>query len=453
MTSSDVVLVCAAGIIAAAVFAVARRADVRLALPLAGLALGLLGGDAAGVVRKFLVTLSNEQFIVPLCTAMGFARVLRQTGCDRHLVLILAAPLRRVRLILVPGTVLLGFCVNVPVISQTGTVVTIGPVLLPLLRTAGIPPVTAGAALLLGTSIGGELLNPGAPELRTISNDVSQGQPAPTPAKAVVAHSVRLLPLHLATATLVFWAISLRADRRTPATDWPPDVGPESKDPFRVNPFKAMIPLLPVAILFVAGPPWELWPVPRGLLVGPDEPGSHAESRLIGLAMLIGSAAAALSAGRSGAGSARAFFEGAGYSYTHVIAVIVAAATFGSGVEAVGLPDRLGKLTAEYPGLLVPLAAAIPYLFALVCGSGMASTQSLYHFFVDPARAQGLDPVALGALVAAAAAGGRTSSPVAAVTLLCAGMVGAAPLALARRVAVPILCGLAVTLLARAWWL
>lgn len=459
MTSSDVVLLGAALVIAAAVFAVARRADVRLVLPLAGLALGLLGGDAAAVVRKFLVTLSDERFIVPLCTAMGFARVLRQTGCDRHLVVLLAAPLRRVRVLLVPGTVLVGFLVNVPVISQTGTVVTIGPVLLPLLRAAGVSPVTAGSALLLGTSIGGELLNPGAPELQTISKDVSTAQSEPgsakTPAsaKAVVAHSLPLLVVHLTTATLLFWAITVRAERRPAGQEWPPDIGPESDGPFRVNLIKAMVPLLPVAILFVAGPPWELLRIPPALLVEPGKAGGPSESRLIGLAMLIGAAAAALTAGRAGAGSARAFFEGTGYSYTHVIAVIVAAATFGQGVEAVGLPDRLGKLTAEYPGLLVPLAAAIPYLFALVCGSGMASTQSLFHFFVDPSRAQNLDPIAVGALVAVAAAGGRTSSPVAAVTLLCSGMVGAPPLALSRRVAVPIFCGLVVTLLVRSRWL
>jgi DcuC family C4-dicarboxylate transporter len=79
----------------------------------------------------------------------------------------------------------------------------------------------------------------------------------------------------------------------------------------------------------------------------------------------------------------------------------------------------------------------------------MASTQSLFRFFVEPAVGQGVDPVALGALVAVASAGGRTSSPVSAVALMCAGLVGATPLALVRRVAPPILCGLAVTLLLR----
>ena len=38
---------------------------------------------------------------------------------------------------------------------------------IPILRAARISPVIVGAALLLGSSVGGELFNPGAPELRT----------------------------------------------------------------------------------------------------------------------------------------------------------------------------------------------------------------------------------------------------------------------------------------------
>src|ERR1700732_2214915 len=148
-----------------AIYAVIHKIDVRLALTLAALALGCLAGQQQLIVREFLATFSKEKFVVPICSAMGFAYVLRHTGCDQHLVQLLVKPVRRVRLFLVPGTVLVGFLVNVPIISQTSTAVTIGPVLVPLLRAARLPPATIGAALLLGASLGGELLNPGAPEL------------------------------------------------------------------------------------------------------------------------------------------------------------------------------------------------------------------------------------------------------------------------------------------------
>jgi C4-dicarboxylate transporter, DcuC family len=320
-------------------------------------------------------------------------------------------------------------------------------VLLPLLRTAGISPVTAGTALLLGTSIGGELLNPGAPELQSVSVAVSEGRHDETRPEDVVSRTGPLLLVHLTVATLLFWVVSARADRRQPAPDWPNDPAVGDID-FRVNLAKAIVPLIPVALLLSAGPPWYATREILHWIVG-DKTGVPSESRVIGLAMLIGSITAALTAGRAGAGSARAFFEGAGYSYANVVGVIVAATTFGRGVEAVHLPESMHNTIRLWPGLLVPLAAALPFVFALVCGSGMASTQSVFRFFVAPALGQGIDPVAIGALVSVAAAAGRTVSPVAAVTLLCAGLTGTPPLALVRRVAIPVLGGLALTLLMR----
>src|SRR5438876_2470596 len=186
-------------IIVAAVVAVLRRVDVRLALLLAAFALGIVAGNAAPILRTFLATLSNEQFVVPICSAMGFAYVLRHTQCDQHLVQLLVEPLRRVRIFLIPGAVLVGFLVNIPVISQTSTAVAIGSVLVPLLRAARISPATTGAALLLGSSLGGELLNPGAPELITVSTRLKV-----EPSACVVSNAPLLL-LHLVTATLLFW--------------------------------------------------------------------------------------------------------------------------------------------------------------------------------------------------------------------------------------------------------
>src|SRR5262249_38922910 len=155
-----------------------------LALLLGALALGTLVGQPQVIVQTFLATFSNEKFVVPICTAMGFAYVLRHTGCDQHLVHLLTNPLQRVRPLLVPGTVVVGFLINVPVISQSSTAVSIGTVLVPILVAARIAPVTIGAALLLGSSIGGELLNPGAPELQTVVVESDRaarwlGKPAP----------------------------------------------------------------------------------------------------------------------------------------------------------------------------------------------------------------------------------------------------------------------------------
>jgi DcuC family C4-dicarboxylate transporter len=123
-------------IIVVAVFAILRQAEVRLCLVLAALALGLVAGRPEAILIAFLEQFTNEQFLLPIGTCMGFAYVLKHTGCDQHLVHLLTRPLRRARALLIPGVVLVGVIVNVPIISQSSSAVAVGSVLVPVLRRA-----------------------------------------------------------------------------------------------------------------------------------------------------------------------------------------------------------------------------------------------------------------------------------------------------------------------------
>ncbi len=473
----------AAAVIALAVAGVVRGLDVRLVLFAAALALGALAGDLAPVVRQFLATFTDGRFVVPLCSAMGFAYVLKHTGCDAHLVRVLVEPVRRVRFLMVPGVVLVGYLVNVPVISQTSTAVCLGTVVVPIMRAAGFSPLAIGAALLLGTSVGGELLNPGAPELLTIS--ARTGVPTQGMWQATLPVS---LPV-LGVSALLLWATTARAERRVAVSPPSPRGGEGSgvrgpaantphpgplphgegeKEVEPLNPLKALVPLVPITLLFLTGPPLELVAVPqRWVVARPPERAAAAvagaagaraleakkdpafSSRLIGLAMLVGAGVAAVVVPAKARGCAKAFFEGAGYGFTHIISLIVTANCFGKGIEQAGLAEQLGGLITSRPGLLHPLAGAVPCAFAFLCGSGMATTQSLYGFFYTPAVELGQDPVSVGALVSVAAAAGRTMSPVAAVTLMCATLTGAKPFDLVKRVAPPLVAGLATAIVLR----
>jgi DcuC family C4-dicarboxylate transporter len=442
-------------VIVAAVVAIVRRAEVRLTLLLAGLALGALAGQADAVLRTFLRTLVSGQFVIPICCSMGFAYVLRQTGCDRHLVHLLVGPLRRVRPLLVPGAVLVGALVNVPVISQMSTAVIVGSVLVPLLRAAGLSPATTGSALLLGASIGGDLLNPGAPEVRTISEASAVPRTS-----AWEAHLLPLFLVQLLVSTSLFWVLSVRAEARqarengdaAPAKD-----GEGSSPDFSVNPLKAAVPFVPVVLLFLTAlpEPFRLLAVPHHWLVGVRDTVGQSEatvqavfdSRLIGAAMLVGTALAALTDRRQMGRTGLVFFEGVGDAFTRILSIIVCASCFGEGVKLTGLAALLAHGLTAAPHLLFPAAEALPAAFAWLCGSGMASTQSLFGFFVGPSHEAGQDPLRVGAVVALSAAAGRTMSPFAAVTLACSSLAGPSPLALARRVALPLLAGLLAVLL------
>jgi C4-dicarboxylate transporter, DcuC family len=455
-----------------AVTLVLRGWDVRLVLLSAALVIGAAAGDVARVVREFLATFSNEKFVIPICSAMGFAHVLRHTGCERHLVLLLVKPLRYVRALLVPGVIAIGFLVNIPVISQTSTVVCIGPVVMPLMRAAGYSFPTIGACLLLGASVGGELLNPGAPELLTVfdktgvSTTLQAGQYLPP-----------LVLTQLFVSLLIFWAMSVwweRNEQRRETGLTAAQPASQSNEiesqPLvtRVNLLKAFVPLVPLALLFSAGPPLSFFEIPQKWVTprpaqttGAAVTGFPASivmeakkhpaysSRLIGLAMLVGVAVSMAVTPTRSRECVKHFFEGAGYGYTHIVSLIVTANCFGKAIEAAGLAEALGRLIADSPDLMQPLAALVPLSFAAVSGSGMASTQSLYGFFHGPALALGLDPVSVGALVSLGAAAGRTMSPVAAVVLMAATLTKTNPFTLAKRVAVPLLSGITVVVLLR----
>ncbi len=425
---------------------IVRRVDVRLALLLAALALGTVAGVPEVIVRKFLSTLSSEQYVIPLCTAMGFARVLQFTHCDQHLIHLLVRPLRRVRLLLIPGAVLVGFLVNLPVISQTSTAVAVGTVLVPVLLAAGVPPATTGAALLLGASLGGELLNPGAPELRTVAAALN------IPSHLCVDRVKPLLAVQLTVATLAFWGWSLWSGRGRKAAPAPTADADAKDGMFRVNLLKAAVPVVPLVLLFLCFPGRGVFQVPEQWLIDPGKASDREafDSRLIGAAMLAGVAAAALTSPGSVLGLAKPFFEGAGYALTNIVALIVTAACFGEGVKQIGLASLVARLIAEQPLLLLSAAGLLPLAFGFLSGSGMAATQSLFDLFVQPARDLGIDPVHVGAVVALGAAAGRTMSPVAAVTLMCSQLTETNPFTLAKRVSGPLLVGMAAVIVTAA---
>lgn len=471
----------AIGIVIAAIVLIIRGRDVRLVLLGASLAIAAIADVMSGrtlalaaVVREFVGTFSNEKFVVPICSAMGFAYVLRHTGCERHLVLLLIAPLRRVKWLLVPGVIGVGFLVNIPVISQTSTAVCLGPVVVPLMRAAGYSLATIGACLLLGASVGGELLNPGAPELLTVFNKTGVSTQ-----RQVSEYLPKLVFVQLGVSAVAAWVLSRWWERGVKNVTEPDAQARGESDPLlalraqeggpeSINLAKALVPLVPLALLFLAGPPFNAIHVPQNWLVNrPPEstaaalvgspaawvaehkPDGSYSSRLIGAAMLVGVLTAlAVCRGKVRDG-AKHFFDGAGYGFANIVSLIVVATCFGKAIESAGLAAALGRLIAESPGLLQPLAALVPLGFAALSGSGMASTQSLYGFFYDPAVQAGHDPTAIGSLVALGSAAGRTMSPVSAVALMCATLTQTNPFTLVRRVAGPLLLGIAVVIALR----
>jgi DcuC family C4-dicarboxylate transporter len=372
---------------------------------------------------------------------MGFAALMHATGCDRHLVHLLLAPVKRWPWLVTPFGILAAYLVNMAVPSQTSTAAALGPILIPLLLAAGHAPVIAGAALLLGASFGGDLLNPGAQDIQAVAGVASLSGSA---------LSLRIIPASLAgiaVATVVFTLLNRLTVRTAPvdtaATGWPLVPAPLEEAEFRLDLVKALIPLVPIALL-LAG--YAGWP-PLAWLITPPA-GAEWEPLANALpvvrAMLIGALLAVLVGWREITVLTRSFFDGMGNAYAGIISLTITAQCFGAGLAAIGLAEALLRLAIETQ-MLGPLAAGFPWALSTLSGSGSGPVLAFAQTFltqVDPSQ----DPTKLGALACFGGAFGRTMSSVAAVVVYTSGLVGVAPVPLVTRVLPALLAGAAVAL-------
>jgi DcuC family C4-dicarboxylate transporter len=433
-------LIVAALIIAGTIVLMVRRVDVRLVLLASGLLLALLAGAPLVIADTFTRGMVTAM-VAPICAAMGFAALMHATECDRHLVHLLLAPVKRVPWLVTPFGILAAYLVNMAVPSQTSTAAALGPILVPLLLAAGHAPVVAGAALLLGASFGGDLLNPGAQDIQAVAGVANLSSPA---------LSARIIPASLAgiaVATLVFTLLNRLTLRTSPAekeaTGWPLVPVPLETAAFRLNLVKALIPLVPIAML-LAG--YAGWPPLAWLITPPAgaEWQALANALPVVRAMLIGALLAIVVSWREIALLTKSFFDGMGNAYAGIISLTITAQCFGAGLAAIGLAETLLRLATE-SRMLEPLAAGFPWALSTLSGSGSGPVLAFAQTFltyVDPAH----DPTKLGALACFGGAFGRTMSPVAAVVVYTSGLVGVAPVPLVGRVLPALLAGAAVAL-------
>ena len=405
-------------IIAVTMWLLVREVDVRLVLFGAGLALTALVWKPIVIFDVFLSEMGNGKTIGPICSAMGYAYVLRATRCDRAMVQLLLSPVRRARWLLIPGGCAVGFITNIAITSQTGVAAAVGPILVPLMLAAGYGPITAAATLLLGCSGGGSLYNPGDADLVAISES------ARAPMK--LALNAMFLPLlcGFITAVTVF---ALRATRDSGA------VAPVDKEELDEPPrWKALLPPLPVIAIFLMMP-GVFFPV----LPAPFEKGLPVSHAMIGATIIV----LAL-CWRDASKHAKSFFEGMGYAYANIISIVVTSSCFIAGLTAVGLTDQFVKLISGAGWTAKIAAGAIPGALGVLTGSGIGPSVAFSKAVLPALRETNLTgALDLGALAAISATFGRTMSPVAAVVIFCATFSGAPTFVLIRKTALPMVAG------------
>ena len=404
--------------------------DARLILIVVGFILATIAGDTLAVFDAFQEMVGQGGIIGPICTAMGYAYVLRATECDKHMVRLLTNPLRSVGWLLIPGGAFAGFITNIAITSQTASAAAIGPILYPIMRAAGHSPVTCAATILIGCSVGGNLFNPGEPDIVAIvtSTNIS------TASIINAALLPNLLALGVAVAVLMVLSLPMKEHHTVHV------------DSGNVSLVKALMAPLPVALLLLLQPALGLFPY----LISRYPNGVHVSMVMVactGLAMLV-----TTNSWRDLPNHASkltvSFFEGMGYAFAKVISIIIAASCFIAGLKAIGFISWLTSLLIANTALGATLAPLLTWVMAVIGGSGTAPSVAFSKGMLPSVAAVNAPhAVEMGVLAAIGANVGRTMSPVAAVVLFSSALSEVPVPTLLRRVIPCMAAAIATTVL------
>lgn len=401
-------------LVIATLYLLIKRYEARMILVIAGLIMCCVAGSPIKALDAFAKGMGNGM-IASACSSMGFALIMRFTGCDKHLINALAKVLTKVRFLVIPGAVLGTFIVNIALPSAAGTAAAAGAVFIPIMMGMGVHPALAAAAVKCGTY--GSMLNPG------LAHNVMVAKIAGVDVSQVIGfHYVA----NFASAIVAAIAITAIAYYMHEDKDNYVE-GVEIDENFKINPLHALMPLVPIIILLLGAT--KVVPM---LKMG------------VAQAMVIGAILTFVVTRTNPSELTKNFFEGMGKAYTDIIGIIIAAGVFVAGMNALGLVKAFINAMVSNPAIAKVCAACGPFVLAVVTGSGDAATFA-FNEAITPAAAQfGMTPIQLGSVATLAGTLGRTMSPLAGATMIVAGIAGVNPMEVAKRNVIPMVLALAV---------
>ncbi len=411
----------AVAVIILTVYGLVKRYETRMLLLIAGFVMCIAAGDPMKAFQAFVKGMTNVTLVPAICAAMGFAAAVSASGCDKHLVAAVAKPLKKLGGLLIPAATILTFAINIAIMSAAGTAATAGATFIPLLLRAGIRPAAAAAAVGGGT-MAGLILNPGCAHDIFIAKIANMGV-----MNFIIYAAPYIVGLVLLTV-LVNSVLMIVKNKDHQAADEAGQVEVKETAEFQVNYLKALVPLVPLAVLMVA----TVWFPKAGVDVV--------------AAMLIGIVCMALVTLMNPGELSKAFFKGCGSGYASVIGLIVAAGVFAAGLQATGAVAAFIDLLKHSNAFARWGAAFGPFLMAVGTGSGEAAIWAFNQAVTPEAASFGMTPESLGLLAIMAGQFGRTASPLAGCIIIVAGFAAADPIQVAKR----LFPGMLVALIAAA---
>lgn len=398
-------LIIGALIVLGVIWLLLKRYESRMVLIAAGILMCVIAGKPMASLDAFAKSMTNAGLITSVCSCMGFALCMKYTGCDKHLVVMIGKVLKKMGFLLIPGATLATFIINIAIPSAAGCSAAVGVIFIPIMMAAGIHPAMAAAAVKSGTY--GSMLNPGL-----VHNGVI-AKLAGVQITDVIAHHMlaTVVGVVVAAATLTIIAVLLKENK-----GYVPEGSVVDEEDFKINPLHALMPLLPVIILLL---------------------GSTGMVSILKMgvpqAMVIGAIVSLAVTRKDPVKLTKSFFDGMGDAYANIIGIIISVGVFVAGLNSLGLIKALINWMLNSTGIVKIAATFGPFLLALISGSGDAATVAFNEAVTPHAAEFGLNTMSMGSMASLGGTLGRTISPIAGATIICAGIAGVDPMEVCKR--------------------
>lgn len=399
------------------IYLLIKKYETRTVLIGVGLLMSIVTLNPMGALNAFAKTMTSGGLIMAICSSMGFAYVMKYTRCDTHLVHLLTKPLSGLKFFLIPIATIITFFINIAIPSAAGCAAAVGATLIPVLKSSGVRPATAGAAILAGTF--GSMMSPGSSHSAMISEMSGLSIP-----EVNLSHApYTIIAGAIGAFVLTVLAVILK------------DYGKEHREAYlnenkeaeasfgKVNVLYALAPLVPLVILVIGGTSLQ------------KVPGLEWTKMGVPQAMLIGAIYGLVVTRISPAKITEEFFNGMGNAYANVLGIIIAASVFVAGLKSTGAVDSAIEFLKHSNEFVRWGATVGPFLMGVVTGSGDAAAIAFNTAVTPHAPELGYTYVNLGMAAAIAGAIGRTASPIAGVTIVCAGLAMVSPVEMVKRTA------------------
>ncbi len=406
-------------VVIATVYCLIKRYETRLVLFTAGLLLCCISLKPMAALDQFAKSMTNSSLIMAICGAMGFAFVITHTQCDRHLVSFLAAPLKKLGILLIPACTAVTFFVNIAIPSAAGCAAAVGATFIPVMIRSGIRPAAAGAAVLMGTY--GSILSPGMSHNNFVAKISDMGV-----MDLISLHtpfSLIMMGIGLVGLTIVCMVLRDNKPTEEELAAYNKVAGQGGGEVTKINPLKALAPLIPLIVL-VLGNSW----VPQ-IKMG------------VAQAMVLGAIFTLIVTLVEPQKFTKEFFRGMGDGYGSVMGIIIAAGVFAAGLRAAGLIDAFVAALKASNELARWGGSLGPFVLAVVTGSGDAATFAFNEAVTPHAASFGMQVPNLGSLALISGSLGRTMSPIAGVVIVVSGLSATQPMALVKRTFIPMIVG------------